>query len=159
MPTRTRTQRSPQVARQQTQVQRKAKPMEMSCQPQDGSDIALSSESTNRAYPRKEERKGSRMIQASHDTTKPVSKAAQSCGLPNDAAAKEEMLGRGDRRAMSRGQPTTPVSLLQGKLFRKFRDQIMGVVPTQDPEPSKVKPSDKVKPHGKSATTARKMPR
>jgi hypothetical protein len=28
---------------------------------------------------------------------------------------------------------------LQGALFRKFRDQIMGVVPAQDPGPWKVK--------------------
>ena len=29
---------------------------------------------------------------------------------------------------------------LQGSLFRKFRDQIMGVVPAQDPGPGKVRP-------------------
>lgn len=33
---------------------------------------------------------------------------------------------------------------LQGALFRKFRDQIMGVVPVQDPGPGKVK-TDKTK--------------
>jgi hypothetical protein len=30
---------------------------------------------------------------------------------------------------------------LQGALFRKFRDQIMGVVPAQDPGPGKAKPT------------------
>jgi hypothetical protein len=29
---------------------------------------------------------------------------------------------------------------LQGALFRKFRDQIMGVIPAQDPGPGKPKP-------------------
>ena len=33
---------------------------------------------------------------------------------------------------------------LQGALFKKFRDQIMGVVPARDPGPGKVKPTDKV---------------
>jgi hypothetical protein len=31
---------------------------------------------------------------------------------------------------------------LQGALFRKFRDQIMGVVPAQDPGPGKSKPAN-----------------
>ena len=31
---------------------------------------------------------------------------------------------------------------LQGALFRKFRDQIMGVVPAQDPGPGKTKPKN-----------------
>jgi hypothetical protein len=36
---------------------------------------------------------------------------------------------------------------LQGALFWKFRDQIMGVVPAQDPGPGKAKPSSgKAKP-------------
>ena len=41
---------------------------------------------------------------------------------------------------------------LQGALFRKFRDQIMGVVPAQDPGPGKAKPM----PHGKSDTAKKK---
>ena len=32
---------------------------------------------------------------------------------------------------------------LQGALFKKFRDQIMGVVPAQDPGPGKTKPAQK----------------
>ena len=35
--------------------------------------------------------------------------------------------------------------LLQGALFRKFRDQIMGVVPAQDPGPDKNKSPKKNK--------------
>jgi hypothetical protein len=38
---------------------------------------------------------------------------------------------------------------LQGALFRKFRDQIMGVIPARDPGPGKAKPesdTNKVKP-------------
>jgi hypothetical protein len=31
---------------------------------------------------------------------------------------------------------------LQGALFRKFRDQIMGVVPASDPGPGKAKPGN-----------------
>jgi hypothetical protein len=33
---------------------------------------------------------------------------------------------------------------LQGALFRKFRDQIMGVVPARDPGPGKVKPGNSI---------------
>jgi hypothetical protein len=51
---------------------------------------------------------------------------------------------------------------LQGALFRKFRDQIMGVIPAQDPGPGKAKPRDgeldthtKVKP--RKGKTARKV--
>ena len=49
---------------------------------------------------------------------------------------------------------------LQGALFRKFRDQIMGLVPARDPGPGKVKPGDsilrirKVKPIGVTAKRA-----
>lgn len=39
----------------------------------------------------------------------------------------------------------------QGALFRKFRDQIMGVIPAQDPGPGKVKPTS-----GKVDTTKSK---
>ena len=46
---------------------------------------------------------------------------------------------------------------LQGALFKKFRDQIMGVVPAQDPGPGKTK---KPMPPDKSAsTTPKKTPR
>ena len=31
---------------------------------------------------------------------------------------------------------------LQGALFRKFRDQIMGVIPARDPGPGKAKPGN-----------------
>jgi hypothetical protein len=40
---------------------------------------------------------------------------------------------------------------LQGALFRKFRDQIMGVVPAEDPGPGKKKPAN-----GKSVTDTNK---
>jgi hypothetical protein len=36
---------------------------------------------------------------------------------------------------------------LQGALFQKFRDQIMGVIPAQDPGPGKPKPSGKLDTH------------
>jgi len=51
---------------------------------------------------------------------------------------------------------------LQGALFQKFRDQIMGVVPARDPGPGKAKPvsgnsdTHKVKPK-KGGTTKRKF--
>ena len=50
---------------------------------------------------------------------------------------------------------------LQGALFRKFRDQIMGVISAQDPGPGKAKPENgkldthKVKPRkGKTMTNS-----
>ena len=46
---------------------------------------------------------------------------------------------------------------LQGKLFKKFRDQVMGVVPVQDPGPGKPKPKsskkDTIKSKPKSGKT------
>jgi hypothetical protein len=46
---------------------------------------------------------------------------------------------------------TKPV---QGALFKKFRDQIMGVIPAQDPGPGKASKSDKAK--GKPTTKGKK---
>ena len=50
---------------------------------------------------------------------------------------------------------------LQGALFKKFRDQIMGVVPAKNPEPGLMKSPQKVKPatkkHSKGAEAARTL--
>jgi hypothetical protein len=42
---------------------------------------------------------------------------------------------------------------LQGALFRKFRDQIMGVVPTNDPGPGKTKPAASILRNSSNATS------